>query len=143
MDVFDEKTRSRIMARIKSKNTKPEIAIRSALHRAGFRFRLHAKELPGRPDIVLPKYRTIILHNGCFWHGHKCKLGRLPTSNRKFWREKIRRNRKRDAENERKLEAMGWKVVRIWTCGFEAGLKKSLKLLRAKRTRQRSKDSSR
>ncbi|MGO8757675.1 MAG: very short patch repair endonuclease [Terracidiphilus sp.] len=108
--------RSANMARIRSKDTKPEIAVRKALHRLGFRFRLHVRELPGRPDIVLPKYQTIIQIKGCFWHGHTCIDGRLPKSNRTYWVPKLLTNRVRDAANDRKLRRMGWSVWNLWEC---------------------------
>lgn len=108
--------RSANMARIRSKDTVPEVKVRQALHRLGFRFRLHARHLPGRPDIVLPKYQTIIQVKGCFWHGHACIDGRLPKSNREYWVPKLLRNKKRDATNDRKLRRMGWSVRNLWEC---------------------------
>ena len=108
--------RSAIMSRIRSKDTKPEMLIRRALHRLGFRFRLHVRGLPGRPDIVLPRYRTVIQVKGCFWHGHTCRDGRLPKSNCTYWVPKLLQNRKRDAANDRKLRRLGWSVHNIWEC---------------------------
>jgi DNA mismatch endonuclease (patch repair protein) len=108
--------RSAMMARIRSKDTKPEMIVRKALHRLGFRFRLHVRDLPGRPDIVLPKYRIIIQVKGCFWHGHTCRDGRLPKSNRKYWVPKLLRNKQRDISNERKLRRLGWSVRTLWEC---------------------------
>ena len=116
VDVFTTDKRSEIMARITGKNTSPEIEVRRFLHSRGFRFRLHRKDLPGCPDIVLPKYRTAILINGCFWHGHTCKDGRRPKSNKSYWNQKLDRNKKRDARNARKLRALGWKRIVIWGC---------------------------
>lgn len=110
------KTRSEMMSRIRSKDTKPEILVRKALHRLGFRFRLHVRVLPGRPDIVLPKYRVIIQVKGCFWHGHTCRDGRLPKSNRGYWVPKLLRNKQRDISNDRKLRRMGWSVRNFWEC---------------------------
>lgn len=104
------------MSRIGGKNTAPEIAVRRFLHARGFRFRLHRKDLPGRPDIVLPKYRTAILVHGCFWHGHTCKDGRRPRSNQDYWNAKLERNAKRDAKNARQLRALGWKRIVVWEC---------------------------
>ena len=104
------------MARIRSKDTKPEMLVRKALHRLGFRYRLHSQELPGRPDIVLPKYRTIIEIKGCFWHGHACIDGRIPKSNRGYWLPKLLRNKARDTTNERKLRRLGWSVRCLWEC---------------------------
>lgn len=117
-DIVDPKTRSRMMANIKGKNTKPEMAIRSALHRMGYRFRLHRKDLPGKPDIVLPKYRAVVFVNGCFWHGHFCTLFKWPKTRQKFWREKILSNRKRDERNIKALLEQGWKVCIVWECSI-------------------------
>lgn len=117
-DIVDQKTRSRMMANIKGKNTKPEMAIRSALHRTGYRFRLHPKDLPGRPDIVLPKHRAVVFVNGCFWHGHFCSLFKWPKTREEFWREKILSNKKRDERNVKALLADGWKVCIVWECSI-------------------------
>jgi DNA mismatch endonuclease (patch repair protein) len=108
--------RSANMARIRSKDTKPEMLVRKALHRLGFRFRLHVRSLPGRPDIVLPKYWTVIQVKGCFWHGHSCPDGRLPKSNRDYWLPKLIRNQQRDIYNDRKLRRLGWSVHNLWEC---------------------------
>ena len=109
--------RSRNMSAIKSKNTKPEIKVRKFLHSMGYRFRLHRKDLPGKPDLVLPKYRTAIFVNGCFWHQHKeCKYSRLPKTNIDFWKRKLEGNSQRDKLNQSKLKDMGWKVIIIWEC---------------------------
>ena len=117
VDKLTPDKRSRLMASIGQKNTKPELAVRSALHRLGYRFRLHRKDLPGRPDIVLPRYRVIILVHGCFWHQHRgCSLSSRPTTNSAFWQEKFRANKERDERNVRDLEAMGWRVHIIWEC---------------------------
>jgi DNA mismatch endonuclease, patch repair protein len=115
-DVVDKATRSRMMAGIKGKNTKPEILVRKALHAEGFRFRLHVKDLPGKPDIVLPKYRAVIFVHGCFWHGHECKYFRWPTSRKNFWQSKIMGNRARDMRSTNFLRRNGWKVNTIWEC---------------------------
>jgi DNA mismatch endonuclease (patch repair protein) len=104
------------MARIRSRDTKPELLVRKYLHRAGFRYRLHASGLPGRPDIVLPKYGVAIFVQGCFWHGHVCQGGRVPRTNSKFWLEKVSTNQARDRRNERKLRAAGWRVFSVWEC---------------------------
>lgn len=105
------------MAGIKGSNTKPEIYLRQMLHRAGFRFRLHRKDLPGRPDIVLPKYKTAIFVNGCFWHGHKdCKHFRLPKSRTEFWKGKIESNIARDKRNLALLKKSGWNPIVVWEC---------------------------
>jgi DNA mismatch endonuclease (patch repair protein) len=116
-DVLSSEARSRNMAAIRSKNTKPEIAVRRLIHAMGYRFRLHRRDLPGRPDLAFPKFRKIIEVRGCFWHGHTCKDGtRSPETNREYWRAKIKRNKARDHENLAKLEAFGWKTLEIWEC---------------------------
>lgn len=117
-DIVDRQTRSRMMAGIRSANTRPERMIRSALHARGFRYRLHPRALPGRPDIVLPRYRAAIFVHGCFWHGHDCGLFRLPGTRPEFWAEKIRRNRQRDAAVMSELVATGWRVLTIWECAI-------------------------
>ena len=106
--------RSANMSRIRSKDTKPEILVRKALYRLGLRFRLHVRGLPGCPDIVLPKYRTVIQVKGCFWHGHTCLDGRLPKSNRDYWVPKLIGNREQDIANDRKLRRLGWSVRNVW-----------------------------
>ena len=115
-DVHSKRIRSYIMSQIKGKNTKPEILVRKFLHSQGVRFKIHDKNLPGKPDIVLPKYKTVIEIQGCFWHGHDCTKGSIPKSNRKFWETKLTRNIERDRENRRDLENMGWRVVTVWEC---------------------------
>ena len=117
-DIVDRATRSRMMAAVKGKNTKPEIAIRRALHAMGFRFRLHAGDLPGRPDIVLPKHKAAIFVNGCFWHGHDCPMYRQPADNRAFWAAKIDRNRERDARTMSEIRQTGWRALTIWECAI-------------------------
>lgn len=105
------------MSKIRSKDTKPERVLRSALHRMGFRFRIHKKDLPGKPDIVLPKYRTVIFVHGCFWHYHKdCREGRIPSSNSAFWKEKLEKNVTKDRRHQLALEAQGWHVIVVWEC---------------------------
>jgi DNA mismatch endonuclease (patch repair protein) len=118
-DIVDKATRSRMMAGIRSTNTKGEVQLRSALHRLGFRFRLHDRKLPGRPDIVLPKYRSVILINGCFWHGHTCSLFKWPSTREDFWRNKIESNVARDQSAIAKLIALGWRVGVIWECSWK------------------------
>lgn len=108
--------RSENMSRIRSTDTKPEEIVRKYLFSHGFRYRKNDKRYPGKPDIVLPKYRTIIFVNGCFWHMHGCSRSRLPRSNQEYWKPKTERNIQRDAENQRKLEADGWKVIVVWEC---------------------------
>ncbi len=104
------------MSKIGGKNTKPEILVRKFLFSKGFRYRINVKTLPGKPDIVLPKYKTVIFVNGCFWHGHNCKKGNLPSSNIDFWRGKISNNKLRDDKNSDLLIKLGWKVIIIWQC---------------------------
>lgn len=119
-DVLTPEQRHLNMSHIRSADTKPELMLRHALWRLGYRYRINDKRLPGKPDIVLPHYRTVIFVNGCFWHGHAgCSKFRLPETNRHFWAEKIDRNRVRDINNWRSLEAKGWEVVTIWTCELE------------------------
>ena len=114
-DVMTPEQRSRNMAAIKWKDTKPEMIVRKYLFSRGLRFRVQVRKLPGNPDIVLPKYKTVIFVNGCFWHGHEgCKYFRLPKSNVEFWKEKIERNIERDRESMQALFDLGWKVIRIW-----------------------------
>lgn len=109
--------RRNCMSRIRGKNTKPEIMVRKGLHARGFRFRLQDRKLPGKPDIVLPKYGVVILVNGCFWHGHRgCKYATRPKSNVEFWETKIARNRHRDEVTTAHLEALGWTVIIVWEC---------------------------
>ncbi len=117
-DIVDRQTRSRMMRGVRGKDTKPEKAVRSLLHRAGFRFRLHVKKLPGRPDIVLPKYRAVVNVMGCFWHGHECEIFRWPSTRRKFWRDKIGDNRKRDCVVNNQLLHAGWRIATIWECAL-------------------------
>lgn len=116
-DIFSTEKRSDVMSKIKSKNTKPEKVVRSLLFSLGYRFRLYVKDLPGKPDIVLPKYKTVILVNGCFWHGHeKCKDAGIPKTNSDFWYDKISKNKERDKRVSNELEQAGWKVLVVWEC---------------------------
>lgn len=117
-DVVDPKTRSRMMAGIKGKNTRPEILVRSALHKRGFRFKLHDKTLPGKPDLVLPKYKAIINIHGCFWHGHDCKFFKVPSTRTDFWLAKINGNRSRDSAQRKVLLEQGWRVLTVWECAL-------------------------
>ena len=107
------------MGGIKAKNTQPELAVRRALHALGFRFRLHSGDLPGKPDIVLHRWKAVIFVHGCFWHGHDCPLFKLPLTRREFWNEKIRRNIERDKEVTEKLKALGWRVLTVWECSLK------------------------
>ncbi len=105
------------MSHVKSKDTKPEILVRSIVHRLGFRFRNHKSDLPGRPDIVLAKHRKIIFIHGCFWHGHKkCRRSARPKSNKAFWNDKLDKNIARDKKNKHLLESLGWNILTIWSC---------------------------
>jgi DNA mismatch endonuclease, patch repair protein len=117
MDVHSRATRSRNMAAIRSVNTKPEMRVRSALHALGYRFRLHRKDLPGRPDIVLPRLRTVIFVHGCFWHCHRCKYGSVvPATRADFWAAKRQGNVARDRRNRSALRRAGWRVCVLWEC---------------------------
>lgn len=116
-DIFSKKKRSEIMSKIRATETKPEKIVRSFLFAKGFRYRKNSKSLPGKPDIVLSKYKTAIFIHGCFWHGHKnCKAATLPQTRTKFWTDKITENKKRDAKNYKDLKKSGWKVITIWQC---------------------------
>ena len=109
--------RSRNMSAIKSKNTKPEIKVRKVLHSMGYRFRLHSKDLPGSPDIVLPKYKTVIFVHGCFWHRHEnCKYASTPKTRKEFWNKKFTENKKRDSEIQEKIKILDWRSIVIWEC---------------------------
>lgn len=119
-DIVSAEKRSQMMAGIKGKNTRPEMLVRRALHHRGFRFRLHRHELPGRPDIVLPRYKAVIFVNGCFWHGHNCKYFKLPATNTEFWREKIGANQERDTLKAKQLIDLGYKVISVWECQTRA-----------------------
>ena len=115
-DRFSTEKRSEIMSRIRSKNTKPEMRVRSALHRLGYRFRLHRTDLPGTPDLVLPRFRAVVQVRGCFWHGHDCPVGHTPRSNTAYWGPKIERNKARDRRSDAALGEKGWKVIEVWEC---------------------------
>ena len=117
-DIVDTKTRSRMMRAIPAKDTKPEKLIRSALHRRGYRFRLHRKHLPGKPDITLPRFRAVILVHGCFWHRHGCRLTASPGSNNEFWSRKFEANVSRDARQRYALLDLGWRIGIIWECAI-------------------------
>ena len=109
-------SRSRLMSRIGSKHTKPELIVRRLLHGMGYRYRIHRMDLPGRPDIVFSKRRKAIFIHGCFWHGHGCRIGREPKSNLEFWQPKLKRNRERDQQKQSELEQIGWQVATFWQC---------------------------
>lgn len=118
-DVVDRATRSRMMAAIKGRDTKPELLIRKGLFSLGWRYRLHQTALPGKPDIVVAKARAAVFVDGCFWHRHECQLFRLPATNRRFWDRKLNRNKAVDAEVTALLLAGGWRVMRIWECSLK------------------------
>ena len=119
-DVVDKATRSRMMSGIQGKNTKPELQVRKYLHGRGLRYRLHAKELPGKPDLVFPKHKVVVFVHGCFWHQHtRCKFAVMPSSNVAFWGQKLGANRERDKRNKRTLRALGWRVLTVWECQLD------------------------
>ncbi len=121
-DVHTPEQRSFNMSRIRSKNTKPEMVVRKFLFSQGFRYRLHEKKLPGRPDIVLPKYKTVVFIHGCFWHGHEdCRYFVVPKTRTDWWLAKIRHNRENDKINMQKLEEIGWRVLEVFECGLKSG----------------------
>jgi DNA mismatch endonuclease (patch repair protein) len=125
-DVHDPQTRSYNMSRIRSKDTKPEMLVRKYLFARGFRYRLHDKKLPGKPDLVFPKYRTVLFINGCFWHGHEgCKYFVIPQTNTDRWTEKIRTNKANDEKKSRILTEAGWKVITIWECELKGPQKEA------------------
>lgn len=128
-DVVDSATRSRMMAGIQGKNTSPELLIRKALHARGFRFRIHAKHLPGKPDLVLPKYSAVIFIHGCFWHGHDCRYFKMPKTRPEFWSDKIGKNQARDLVQIAMLKAEGWKVLVVWECAVRSMKKQNATLL--------------
>lgn len=118
MDIVDRAARSRMMAGIGGKDTRPEWLIRRGLHARGYRYRLHNRRLPGRPDLTFARYRAVIFVNGCFWHGHNCSLFRLPRTRTEFWRDKISGNRLRDARAIASLMSEGWRVAVVWECAL-------------------------
>lgn len=118
------------MASVRSENTRPEWIVRRALHAAGFRYRLHRRDLPGTPDLVLPRLRVAVFVHGCFWHGHGCRRGaRMPATNVEYWRRKLRRNRTRDRRNARLLRAQKWHVHTVWECTVEASAQRLVRSL--------------
>lgn len=115
-DRITKAQRSRNMARVKNKNTAPELIVRKTLHRLGFRFRLYRSDLPGNPDIVLPRHHKIVFVHGCFWHGHTCPRGKRPSTRQDFWNRKLDGNQKRDKANQDKLKELGWEILIVWEC---------------------------
>lgn len=126
MDVLTPQQRSHCMSRISGKNTKPEMLVRKMLFALGFRYRLHRRDFPGTPDLILPKYRAVIFIHGCFWHGHGCHLFVVPKTNRNFWTTKIAGNQRRDAKNSDDLMQIGWRVLTIWECALRGKGKKPI-----------------
>lgn len=123
MDIWSKEKRSKVMSRIRSYNTKPELILRSSLHKKGYRFRTHRRDLPGVPDIVMLKYKTVIFVHGCFWHNHKnCIDGHIPKTQSEKWKKKLERNVERDHLNKKKLIEMGWLVIVFWECEIEKKL---------------------
>lgn len=118
-DVVDPATRSRMMSGIRGKDTKPELIVRKALFAKGFRYKLHDKTLPGKPDLVFPKYRAVVFVHGCFWHGHNCHLFKWPKTRPDFWEKKICRNREVDERNYHQLKECGWSVITVWECALK------------------------
>src|SRR5262245_33533447 len=137
MDRLTKERRSWNMSRIRSRDTEPELIVRSVLHRLGYRFRLHRRDLPGRPDVVLPKYRTVIFVHGCFWHRHShCRYCYMPKSRVTFWKRKFEENVLRDRRARRRLKNQGWKVIAIWECELQDVERLSLGLRAALRVRR-------
>lgn len=118
-DIVSTEVRSRMMSSIRGKDTKPELILRKGLHRSGFRFRLHSRRLPGKPDMVFSRYRAVIFVHGCFWHGHSCHLFKWPSTREQFWYEKINRNRELDSLNFSRLRELGWRVGIVWECALK------------------------
>ena len=130
-DRISKDQRSALMSRVRQRHTAPEVRVRSILHRLGFRFRLHPRELPGKPDIVLPKYGAVVLVHGCFWHGHSgCPRSKRPQTNSVFWNEKLDKNRKRDEKTLRELKQLGWMPIVVWECEVARSRKIARRLCR-------------
>lgn len=130
IDFVSPEQRSRMMAAVRGSNTAPELHVRRRLFGSGFRFRLHAASLPGKPDIVLKRYKTVVFVHGCFWHGHRCNRGKRPTTNMDFWNAKIDGNMRRDKSARAALKGTGWRCVVIWECKLERGTQALLDALR-------------
>lgn len=128
-DIVTSDVRSRMMSGIRSTHTKPELVIRSALHSRGYRFRLHRRDLPGKPDLVFPKYKAVILVHGCFWHGHDCYLFKWPKTREEFWRDKIESNIARDYQQLSALCTSGWRVAIIWECALKGRKRLSIEII--------------
>lgn len=115
-DIVSPEKRSQMMSGIRAKNTRPEMIVRRALHARGFRYRIHVKDLPGKPDLVFPRYKSVLFIHGCFWHGHNCHLFKMPGTHTEFWQAKIQKNRENDAKAKAALATLGWRVLEIWEC---------------------------
>lgn len=139
-DIWSKEKRSAVMSRIRSKDTKPEVMLRKALFALGFRYLIHNKALPGKPDIVLPKYKTVIFVHGCFWHYHsECREGRLPNTNSVFWKDKLMKNIARDQKHQLELRQSGWNVLIFWECEIEKNLRSVIEEISTKFTMLSSK----
>lgn len=125
-DIVSSETRSRMMSGIRGKDTKPELLIRKGLHRSGFRYSLHRKNLPGKPDLVFSKYNALIFVHGCFWHKHKCNLFKMPSTRLEFWQPKLERNVVKDKRNNQSLKDAGWRIAIVWECAIKGKTKRSL-----------------
>ncbi|APX70397.1 MULTISPECIES: very short patch repair endonuclease [unclassified Brucella] len=125
-DIVSSDVRSRMMAGIRATNTKPELIVRRALHAGGFRYKLHDRSLPGKPDIVFPRYHAVLFIHGCFWHGHDCHLFRMPTTRPEFWLEKIKRNREVDQRVDEQLSGAGWRIGVVWECSMKGRTRRDL-----------------
>ena len=129
VDVHNRETRSRNMAAIRGRDTKPELILRKELFAKSFRYRLHRKNLPGKPDLVFPKYNAVVLVNGCFWHGHNCHLFKWPSTRSEFWKTKINRNKQADKRNIKLLKKEGWYILTIWECALKGKSRKSFNII--------------
>lgn len=130
VDTLTRAQRSERMSGIRGKDTVPELIVRRFLHSKGYRYRLHCKSLPGKPDVVLSGLRAVLFVDGCFWHGHRCQQGRLPATNTDFWKSKLETNKSRDRRNRRKLRSLGWRVIRVWECRLHSHRARRLTLER-------------
>ncbi len=135
MDKITKAARSRNMAAVRSTDTKPELEVRSKIHREGFRFRLHVRDLPGRPDLVFRSFRIVVFVHGCFWHGHYCPRGKMPQTRREFWEKKLESNKLRDQRNIESLESMGWDVFVLWECQLEVDTENLIEELKSRRNK--------